>query len=209
MVRVPPARRLMLCAIAAVVLASSGCGFRPLYGTPSPEATPASSDLAAIEVALIPDRSGQQLRNQLEQMLNPGAETGVTDRYTLAVQLREKVDTFAVERSGFATRATIELTATYALQEDAAGTQVLAGRARAISSYNLLDNDFSTVAGTEDARRRAIQQLAYEIRNRLAAHFAQAHDVAPGGASGAQAPEAPPPVDEPAGAAAPAPSPGE
>lgn len=202
-------RRLSLAAMAAAVLGCSGCGFRPLYGTPKPDATPLSSDLAAIDVALIPDRSGQQLRNELEQLLNPGARTGVADRYTLSVQLREKLDTFAVERSGFASRATIELTASYSLQEDAAGSQVLAGRARSISSYNLLDNDFSTVAGADDARRRAIQQLAYEIRNRLAAHFAAPRDVAAGGSEGATGPEEEPLSEGPAGPGGPVPVMGE
>ena len=118
--------------------------------------------------------------------------------------LRENVDTFAVERSGFATRATIELIAAYTLQEDTPGTQVLAGRARAISSYNLLDNDFSTVVGTDDARRRAIRQVAYEIRNRLAAHFATAGTVAAGTPAGGQEPQAPPPApDDPLTSGAP------
>ena len=204
------ARRMILGAMAATVLGCSGCGFRPLYGTPKPDATTMSSDLASIDVALIPDRSGQQLRNELEQLLNPGAKTGVADRYTLAVHLREKLDTFAVERSGFASRATIELTANYSLQEDAGGSQVLAGRARSISSYNLLDNDFSTVAGADDARRRAIQQLAYEIRNRLAAHFATLRDVAVGGLEGVEEPQGPLPIsEEPAGPGAPVPVMGE
>jgi LPS-assembly lipoprotein len=145
-----------------------------MYGEQAHAATPVSADLAAIDVALIPDRTGQQLRNQLEQLLDPAGAASVPDRYTLSVQLREKVDTFAVERSGFATRANIELIAAYSLQENSGGTRVLAGSTRTISAYNLLDNDFSTVVAADDARNRAVQQLAYEIRNRLAAHFSTA-----------------------------------
>jgi LPS-assembly lipoprotein len=198
------AHSLLLGAIAAGVLATTGCGFRPVYGKRTPEATPVSSDLASIDVALIPDRTGQQLRNELEALLNPAGQSGVADRYTLSVRLHENVDTFAVERSGFATRATIELIAAYTLQEDTPGTQVLSGRARAFSSYNLLDNDFSTVVGTDDARRRAVQQLAYEIRNRLAAHFATAGAVAAGAPAGRQAPQAAAPgPDEPLPSGAP------
>ena len=155
----------------AVVLGSSGCGFRPMYGERPEAATPVSADLAAIDVAPIPDRSGQLLRNRLERLLDPAAAADVPHRYTLAVQLKEKVDTFAVERSGFATRATVESTASYSLQEDAPGNRVLTGTTRAISGYNLLDNDFSTVVGADDARSRAIDQIAYQIRNRLAVYF--------------------------------------
>ncbi|MBK8208708.1 MAG: hypothetical protein IPK78_00900 [Rhodospirillales bacterium] len=121
-------------------------------------------------------------------MLDPAGAAGVPDRYTLSVQLREKVDTFAVERSGFATRASIELIAAYSLQENATGTRVLAGSTRTISAYNLLDNDFSTVVAADDARNRAVQQLAYEIRNRLAAHFSSAPRVAGGSPDAAPVP---------------------
>jgi LPS-assembly lipoprotein len=195
----PCAQGLLLSAIAAGLLATAGCGFRPVYGTRTPDATPVASDLASIDVALIPDRTGQLLRNELSALLNPAGKTGVADRYTLAVRLRENVDTFAVERSGFATRATVELIAAYTLQEDTPGTQVLAGRSRAISSYNLLDNDFSTVVGADDARRRAVQQLAYDIRNRLAAHFATTNAAAAATPAEGQAPQAPlpGPLDEP------------
>ncbi len=50
---------------------------------------------------------------------------------------------------------------------------VLAATSRAVSGYNLLDNAFSTYVASGDARTRAIEQIAFEIRNRLAAHFAK------------------------------------
>jgi hypothetical protein len=42
-----------------------------------------------------------------------------------------------------------------------------------VSSYNLLDNAFSTYVAAGDARSRALDQIAFEIRNRLAAHFSK------------------------------------
>ncbi len=143
-----------------------------MYGQHAPEATPVFSDLAAVQVGVIPDRSGQLLRNELVRQLNPAAGTQ-PGRYTLAVILKETVDTFAVERSGFATTANVEVVATYTLTEDATGNPVLAATSRAVSGYNLLDNAFSTYVASGDARTRAIEQIAFEIRNRLAAHFAK------------------------------------
>jgi LPS-assembly lipoprotein len=143
-----------------------------MYGPQAREAAPVSSDLAAVQVGLIPDRSGQVLRNQLVRLLNPAA--GIQPgRYTLSVALKETIDTFAVERSGFATTANIEVVATYTLMDDATGNPVLAGTSRAISGYNLLDNDFSTYVAAGDARTRAVDQIAFEIRNPLAAHFSK------------------------------------
>ena len=160
-------------AVAAMALALSGCGFRPMYGQRAPEATPVSADLAAVQVGVIPDRSGQLLRNELVRQLNPAADTR-PGRYTLAVMLKETVDTFAVERSGFATTANVEVAATYTLKEDATGNPVLAATSRAVSGYHLLDNAFSTYVASGDARTPAIEQIAFEVRNRLAAHFAKA-----------------------------------
>jgi LPS-assembly lipoprotein len=186
---------MLLVSAVLAAAASTGCGFRPMYGERAAGTAPVSAELAAIDVAAIPDRSGQLLRNQLERLLDPAASAGTAHLYTLSVQLREKTDSFAVERTGFATRANVEMIATYSLQEAASGTRVLAGTSRAFSTFNLLDNDFSTVAAAGDARDRAIQQLAYEIRNRLAGHFANPPAAASPGAEPA-APVDPGPRDE-------------
>lgn len=171
------ARAGKLVAALAVtgVLATAACGFRPMYGEradpAAPGASPIAADLATVSVAPIPDRSGQLLRNKLERLLDPAASASVDQRYTLEVKLKEKIDTYAVERSGFASRATIETKADFTLREDTTGNRILSGTTRAVSGYNLLDNDFSTVVGADDARNRAIDQVAYQIRNKLAVHF--------------------------------------
>jgi LPS-assembly lipoprotein len=156
----------------------SACGFRPMYGEQVREMTPISSDLAAIQVGLIADRSGQLLRNQLVYLLNPASDTQPARRYTLSVALEERVDTFAVERSGFATRANVEVVANYTLVDDPTGNPIVAGTSRAVSGFNILDNDFSTYVASGDARNRAISQIAFEIRNRLAAHFSKSAKAA-------------------------------
>ena len=152
-----------------------------MYGQRAPEATPVFSDLAAVQVGVIPDRSGQLLRNELVRLLNPATDSR-PGRYTLTVALKETVDNFAVERSGFATTASVEVVATYSLIDDATGNPVLAATSRAVSGYNLLDNAFSTYVATGDARTRAIEQIAFDIRNRLATHFASSTKSPAGGA---------------------------
>lgn len=166
-------------ALAAVAVAGCmlcACGFQPMYGQRAPTATPVSSDLASIEVGIIPDRSGQLLRNELTILLNPASDTGVSRRYTLSVGLKEEVDTFAVERSGFATRANVQVAATYTLVEDATGKPILSGTSRAVSGFNILREDFSTYVASGDARNRAISQIAYDIRNRLGTHFSRSEE---------------------------------
>ena len=59
------ARRGFLVLSAGAALA--GCGFQPVYmPTASGQAGPAQRELAAIDVALIPDRPGMLLAQELE-----------------------------------------------------------------------------------------------------------------------------------------------
>ena len=82
--RVPPgvSRRGVLLAAGAVL---GGCGLRPLYGEGSVDAG-VQARLAEINVQLIPERSGQLLRQALQARLERGA-AGVARRYDLSVQV--------------------------------------------------------------------------------------------------------------------------
>ena len=71
--RLPRRRMLALAAAAAL----SGCGFQPVYmPTASGNAGVAQRELAAIQVALIPDRPGQLLRQALQDRLETGEPAG-------------------------------------------------------------------------------------------------------------------------------------
>jgi LPS-assembly lipoprotein len=80
----PDLRRRQLLALGAGG-ALSGCGFQPVYmPTASGTAGAPQRELAAIQVALIPDRPGQLLRQALQDRLEMGA-SGVARRYDLTV----------------------------------------------------------------------------------------------------------------------------
>lgn len=167
-----------------------GCGFRPLYQEPEPSAgaVGVGRELAAVEIAPIPDRVGQLVRNDLIYHMR-GSETGGTADYRLDVRLIESISELAVERTGFATRSNLRLAAVYSLVDLGTGRQLVNGRSRAISSYNIVDASFSTLTAQNAARERAAARIAEEIRVRLAAYFAGAQEAG----SGPKA--APPPID--------------
>lgn len=166
-------RWLLRASFASLLLASVGglasCGFRPMYAHDDNTSSPLDEQLSQVQVGVISGRSGQLLRNELTRMLGDNSDQG--QHYSLSVRLEDNQDTFALERSGFATRANVELIASYHLIDESTGTQMMVGNARAVSGYNLLDNDFSTYVSSQDARSRAANQLAAEIRNRLASYF--------------------------------------
>jgi LPS-assembly lipoprotein len=164
-------------AVAAAVLLAAGCGFRPLY---APDTS--IGELAAISVAPIQDRSGQVLRAELTDLLDP-ARSGSTPRYRLDVRLSEERERLSLERSGFASRINLRIEAAFTLVDPATGATVAEGTSRAISSFNVLDNTseaprdaskFSTFTAEQGARARVLRQLAQDIRRRLAVHFAGA-----------------------------------
>lgn len=175
----------ILCAVLVVVLLSA-CGFRPLYAPASNDGGPVA-DLAAVTVERIDDRPGQELRNQLIDLLNPG-RSQVPPRYRLDVKLEEELNELAVERSGFATRANLRVEATYVLYAAGGTAPLLHNRSRVVSSYNIGDSRFSTLTANEAARSQALRQIAYDIRGRLAAYFAATPaGAAPAGAAPAGA----------------------
>jgi LPS-assembly lipoprotein len=183
-------------AAALCALLFAGCGFRPLYEDPEPAAGRAGvgSELAAVEIAPIPDRVGQLVRNDLLYHTR-GREDGVGADYRLDVRLIESISELAVESTGFATRSNLRLAAVYTLTDLGTGRRLVNGRSRAISSYNIVDASFSTLTAQNAARERAAARVAEDIRARLAAYFAGAEEAGPADpADPADPPAAAPPV---------------
>jgi len=137
-------------------------------------------DLAAVDVARIPDRPGQELRNALNDRLNP-ARLSEPSRFNLNIELKQTVRQLAIDRAGLATRGNLTMTARYSLTDVTTGRVVFASSARSFVGYDILAGQstsyFSTLTSTQDARTRAVDQLANQIRARLGAFF----DTHPGG----------------------------
>jgi len=156
-------RRCLLAAtLLTAALTISGCGFEPLHGQRSGAS---SAALSAIDVQLIADRSGQMLRNELLQQMQPRGQTPT--RYSLAVTLTESLSNLGIRKDEVATRANLTLSASFTITELGGAKRVFSGSARSVNSYNILTSDFATLSAREDARRRGINQLALEIRERL------------------------------------------
>lgn len=159
-----------LVALALTGVMVSACGYRPLYGQTSAQTNGHTvADLAAIEIKPIPNREGQMMRNALKRRLvvRPGAPV----RYALNVQLNENISVLAVDSGSFATRANLIMSASYSLEDVSDHKPLAHGSARSVASYNILTSDFATYAARQDARAKAIESLADDIRTRLAIYF--------------------------------------
>jgi LPS-assembly lipoprotein len=158
--------RTLVLVLAA--FAAGACGFQPLYGTRFGGDAPA--ELAQIRITPIPDRTGQQLHNELLTALNPD---GRPERplYVLTTQLNESLSTIGVKRTGFSTRANLELNASYVLRRINTSDPVFTSQSAITVSYDILDSEFATLMAEKEARTRAARELGQEMRIQLGAFF--------------------------------------
>ena len=146
----------------------AGCGFTPMYGSRGV----ATSDtvvasLAQVEIRPIAERRGMVLRQQLDEKLHPGGAFG--SRYELQVRLASNIQEVGVRKDSTTSRANLILTANFVLWD---GTKRLDRQTvQSIVSYNILDDQYATIASERDAESRALKQISDEIRTRLAVYF--------------------------------------
>jgi LPS-assembly lipoprotein len=175
MSRAGATRRSLLTGGAACLAALplAGCGFHPLY-MPTVSGRPgiAQRELAAISVAIIPDRPGQLLRQALQDRFD-AADAGVQRRYDLAVDYGIAADILGVQADSSITRVRVIGRASWTLRgQDPLRTMVTNGSARSIDAYNILDQQFFAAdLENESAQRRLADAVADQITAQLAAFF--------------------------------------
>jgi LPS-assembly lipoprotein len=165
-----PRRSLMTLGAGAAL---SGCGFQPVYmPTASGSAGVAQRELAAIHVALIPDRPGQLLRQALQDRLERGV-SGVQSRYELKVSFWVEAEGIAVESGDITTRLRGTGNARWTLQAQDPGQTVLTkGQAQSLDALNVLDTQyFATDLELEALFKRVSDALADQITMQLAVYF--------------------------------------
>lgn len=152
-------------------MAVSGCGFRPLYAPPEEDVSGRSvyafDIFKKVSIANIPDREGQYFRNQLVMLLHPSGRSSTTE-YELRVTLNEGTSNLAVKRSAVATRAKLTVKGVYSLIPFDGSKEALSGEVQTSSGYNIFQSEFQTLMAEKGARERALDDLAQQLRIRLA-----------------------------------------
>ena len=162
----------------ATGLAASGCGFRPLYLPAGAGDAGPGSDLASISVDVMPERTGQLLRQALQERLERGAG-GEARRYTLSAALGIGGEGLAVLPDNSVTRVRLVASASWYLRGvDTAHTVVTSGSARTFDAYNVINQQYFFADLSNDAAlRRIVDVIADQITLQLAAWF-HAHPTA-------------------------------
>lgn len=158
-------------AFVLMAFALSACGFQPLYSSPQDGVLSTVQRMAAVRIAPLPDRIGQQLHNLLRDRLNPQGQPR-DPTYELRIELVESLQELSIRKDETATRANLIVTARFFLQEVDSELVVLRGAATSTNSYNILTSEFATTYAELDARKRGLREISDDIRTRLGIYFA-------------------------------------
>lgn len=161
-----------LLFFAAVFLVS--CGFQPLYGRNFAAETDSvliAANFNDIEISAIPDRSGQYLRNALtDRFYRHGYPAA--PRWSLDISpVQESRTNLDITKADDTTRAQLRLEIGMALRDEGAGKAVLTRTLSAVTSYNILQSQFTTRVSEQAAREAALDELARQIEQQLALYF--------------------------------------
>ena len=166
----------MLSKISLLVffcLIVSACGFKPLYGTKGSENI--TTDFLDIRIAPIKGRVGQMLSNELKYLLNPMHEP-YKPKYRLIIDIVQSIRSLAVKKTALATRSNLKLTSQYRLIDTSSLKSLNSGSNAITVSFNIYTSNYATLSAEKDAKKRAVKELAQDIRLQIGAFFmAQNH----------------------------------
>jgi LPS-assembly lipoprotein len=166
-------RALLRAGSLAPLLALPGCGFSPVYATSaSGDPSPAAAELAAITIGRIPDRSGQELSEALQERFNYGG-VGIARRYDLDVNYSIGEESVGIQPDTSVTYQRVIANATWTLRgQDPQHTTITTGKAHAIDGYNFIDQQFfDSTLEDEKVRWRLSRRIADMITMELLGYF--------------------------------------
>lgn len=156
----------LIAALAAVALSLGGCGFTPLYATPS-----VVQGLSRIAIAAPPGRVGYLLRENLDDAL--GRDTTAPAAYRLEMTLAETRGPRGLTRTDVADYYDIDLTIHYSLIAIETGKVVSTGSVASQVSYDDSGQAYADIAAAQDADARIAADAARRIEIKIAAWMAR------------------------------------
>jgi LPS-assembly lipoprotein len=166
------ARALLLLA-AAPALASCSGGLRPLYG-PTMSGAGLQDRLSQVDVAPIPGRVGQRIRNELIFHNTGGRHGSTASTHRLEVVIRESVQSTLVKIDGEALGQIYAIEASFRLISMKDKKVVLQGASHGRAAFERFQSIYSNVRAREDAEDRAARTVSDDLKVRLATYLSGA-----------------------------------
>jgi LPS-assembly lipoprotein len=156
----------------------AGCGdsgFHPLYATsPLVGGTNVAAKLASLEIAPIPGRVGQRVRNEMIYESTGGGAEALNPVYRLEIVTTESITATLVQIDGNSSGSIYNLNAKFKLIRIADKTVALQGESNGRIMFQRFDSVFSNVRARHDAEDRAASTVADDLKSRLAAFLSSA-----------------------------------
>jgi LPS-assembly lipoprotein len=164
-------RARYFCLLSSVFcLLLAACGFSPIYMSHGSN-EPVAKALNNVEIASIPDRQGQMLRNHLiDRMYTSGRPAHPVA--TLEVKLRSTETDVGTQKDATTVRRELSLWADYVLKSPG-GEELAKSTAHSVVGFSKLDEQYGTVAAERNAYERAINEVGEQIVNRVSLYYAE------------------------------------
>lgn len=153
--------------LLALLLPLTGC-YEPVYGNKGfgAEQTEQEAKLNNVAIANIPDENGQKLRNLLIDRFY-GNGRPINSEQRLDVRLIANEVKLGLQKDATTRRARLEVTAAYDLVDVKSAQKLFSASSRTTVNYNILDQQYGTLASKENAYARALEDIANLITARL------------------------------------------
>lgn len=159
---------LIVISATLGLTACGSSGFRPLYASGGAYGSGLSEKMKQVQVAPIPGRVGQRVRNELAYQTTGGGQA-LPHNYRLEVAIRESVATTLVERSGDSQQQIYTLDASFRLINIESKDVLLTGKSYGRATFERFNSIFANVRARQDAENRAADTVGKELKTRLEA----------------------------------------
>ena len=150
----------------------AGCGdsgFRPMYASSAiVGGADVNEKLAQLEIAPIPGRVGQRLRNEIIYQ-STGGGLAHEPVYRLEIVIRESLTPTLVKEDGNSSGSVYNLKTTFRLVRLADRSVALQGESDGRVAFQRFDSVFANVRARQDAEDRAAKTVGEELKGRIAA----------------------------------------
>ena len=154
---------------------ATGCGFQPIYSRGSDNSSHVLKQLSRIQITPIENRTGQILRNFLQDKLTPlGVPSSPT--HELIISLKETRSDMAILRDSTSTFAKVKMDAKYQLFNIETKNVLDSGTVTSTTVFNIVSSEYANLSAQKDARRRTVRIISDLVKERLALFFLKNHE---------------------------------
>jgi LPS-assembly lipoprotein len=165
---------LLLLAVTPALASCGDSGFRPLYG-PTASGVGLQQRLAGVDIAPIPGRVGQRIRNELIfHNTGGGPSQTAPPTHRLEVAIRESVQSTLVTIAGEALGQIYTIEASFKLISIKDKKVVLEGASHGRAAFERFESIYSNVRAREDAENRVARTVSDDLKVRLATYLSGA-----------------------------------